>query len=153
MQQNDEIDQVESKQILHIHWQNLMANQGSVNRGLNSTHCQTIQIFPKPKHRLHDLVITQHFNNKQLTKKRNSGRKMRMPKGPAYLSCNFGRPGKSSVIFAPLLVTTIVTTGLFYSFGKHVVNLFILFLKCTLKFILWFMLNCLQAYEWRNWTK
>ena len=99
-----------------------MANQDSVNGGIKRTRCQTIQIFLKPEKRLHDSVITQHSNNENQTRKRNSGRKMRMPKGPAYLSCNFGSPGKSSVIFAPLLVTTIVTTGLFYSFGKYVVN-------------------------------
>ncbi len=41
---------------------------------------------------------------------------------PAYLSWSFDSCGMSSLIFAPSLVTTIVTTGLFCSFGKHVVN-------------------------------
>lgn len=40
----------------------------------------------------------------------------------AYLSWSFDRPGVSSLIFVPSLVTTNVTTGLFYSFGKYIVN-------------------------------
>jgi hypothetical protein len=59
-------------------------------------------------------------NEKQLRKK--STPKTTMPIVPAYLSWSFVCLGMSTLIFVPLLVTTIVTTGLFYSFGKYVVN-------------------------------